>query len=219
MGQKINPTGFRVGIYGEHKGWKSRWYANKANYGKLLGEDYRIRKHVKSNYKFGGIPFIEIERQATSSKITVFIHAARPGLLIGKKGAKLTELEAALRKITGKDVNVQIKEVKEPATSAQLLAEGTAEMLGKRSSFRRAIKNTLKDAKEAGSFGCRVRLSGRLGGADMSRLEQSHYGSIPLHTIGADIDYGFAEAKTNFGIIGVKVWLYRGMLKGAPELK
>ena len=210
MGQKIHSHGFRVGIYGEHKGWRSRWYATKKDFPRLLKQDHDIRTFLKRDYKFGAIPQIDIER--TMSKTTIYIHSGRPGVLIGKRGAKLAELEEKLVKLVGGPVNVQIKEVKTVELSGQLLAENAAEQLERRQSFRRVMRNVLRAAQDKNALGCRVRLSGRLGGSDMSRTESSQFGSIPLATLSADIDYGFAEALTKSGIIGVKTWVYRGSL-------
>ena len=230
MGHKINPTGFRVGIYGEHKGWRSRWFARKKDFGKLLKEDQLIRKFLKEKHGSASIARIEIERVATGTqkaadgttvnlyRVVVFAHTARPGVLIGKKGAKLAEIEAKLSQMTGQTINVQIREVKEPELESVLLAESAAEQLAKRGSFRRTMKNILRQAKEKGALGCRIRLAGRLGGSEMARREAAHFGSIPLQTLTADIDYGTAIAKTTFGIIGVKVWVYRGPLAGTPGL-
>lgn len=226
MGQKISPTGFRVGVYGEHKGWKSRWYAQKRDFPALLKEDTLIRNYLKKSHGNGQIPKIEIERNPMGGsgdekkyRIVVYVHSARPGVLIGKKGAKLAEIEAKLRKLTGQQVNLQIKEVKEPELEAQLLAESAAEQLSKRASFRRTMKNILRQAKDKGALGCRIRLAGRLAGADMARREASQFGSIPLQTLRADIDYGTAIGRTTHGVIGVKVWVYRGTLAGVPGAK
>lgn len=222
MGQKISPTGFRVGIYGEHKGWKSRWYAPKREFAKLLEEDEKIRKYLKKNHASGQIPKIEIERVGIGGsdtrqyRIVVYVHTARPGVLIGKKGAKLQEIEGKLQRLTGQQVNVQIKEVSDPELESVLLAESAAEQLSKRASFRRTMKNVLRQAKESGALGCRIRLSGRLAGADMARTEAAQFGSIPLQTLRADIDYGTAVARTTHGVIGIKVWVYRGTLAGVP---
>lgn len=228
MGHKINPTGFRVGIYGEHRGWRSRWYAPKKEFGRLLKEDQQIRTYLKEKHGSASIAKIEIERVAIGTqksadgtehklyRVVCFVHTARPGVLIGKKGAKLAEIEAKLSQMTGQTINVQIREVKDPELESVLLAESAAEQLAKRGSFRRTMKNILKQAKDKGALGCRIRLAGRLGGAEMARREVAHFGSIPLQTLTADVDYGRAVAKTTFGIIGVKVWVYRGPLPGTP---
>ena len=213
MGQKIHPHGFRVGIYGDHKGWRSRWYATKRDFPRLLKQDHDIRTYIKRNFKFAAIPHIDIER--TMSKTTIHIHSGRPGVLIGKRGAKLQELEETLVKLVSGPVSVQVKEVKVVELSGQLLAESAAEQLERRQSFRRVMKNVLRAAQEKNALGCRIRLGGRLGGSDMSRSESQQFGSIPLNTLAADVDYGFAEALTNSGVIGVKTWVYRGLLAGA----
>ncbi|MGE0430978.1 MAG: 30S ribosomal protein S3 [Planctomycetota bacterium] len=229
MGHKINATGFRVGIYGEHKGWRSRWYAPKKEFGRLLNEDQKIRKYLKAKHASAAISRIDIERVAIGTqkaadgtehklyRVVVFAHTARPGVLIGKKGAKLQEIEGKLSAMTGQTINVQIREVRDPELESVLLAEAAAEQLAKRGSFRRTMKNILKQAKDKGAAGCRIRLAGRLGGSEMARREVAHFGSIPLQTLSADVDFGTAVAKTNFGIIGVKVWVYRGLLPGSPN--
>ena len=226
MGQKVMPTGFRVGIYGEHKGWISRWYAPKAEYARLLREDQLIRKHLKTKHgRQGAISSIEIERVPTSSgspgearkyRVNVYVNTGRPGVLIGRKGANLQILEKALQKLTGQQINLQVKEIAKPELEAVLLAESAAEQLAKRASFRRTMRNVLRQAKEMGALGCRIRLAGRLGGAEMARTEVQSFGSIPLQTLTADVNYGTAIARTTYGVIGVKVWVYRGTLKGAP---
>lgn len=223
MGQKINPTGFRVGVYGEHKGWLSRWYASKKEFGKLLKEDYDIREFLKAKHQGAAISKIEIERVGVGSegdtkkyRIVVHIHTGRPGVLIGKKGAKLGEIEGSLKKLTGQQVSLQVKEIREQELDAQLLADSAAEQLAKRSSFRRTMKNILKLAKDKGALGCRIKLAGRLGGAEMARRETAQFGSIPLQTLLADVDYAHGVSRTTHGVIGVKVWVYRGTLVGAP---
>lgn len=224
MGQKVNPTGFRTGI--KIKGvinrtasgtptsnvlnWKSRWYAAKKQFGPMLIEDYRIREHIKKEFYACGIPQIEIERQM--DVVTVFIFAARPGLIIGKKGARVDHLRDELEMITGKRVDPKIIEVKKPDLEAVLVAESVSEQLSKRSSFRRTIKKAAELVMNAGAKGVKIQVSGRLGGSEMSRSEHTLRGSIPLHTLKADISYGLAEARTTYGIIGVKCWIYRGDL-------
>ncbi len=215
MGQKIHPHGFRVGIYGPNKGWRSIWYAKKKEFSKFLYEDFLIRRHMKKNYKYAAIPVIIIERKG-EERVTIFVHTARPAVLIGQRGSKLQQIEKELAELIDRPVNIQIKEVKEPNLSAQCLAEYAAEQLERRASFRRTMKTILKQAQEAGALGCRIRVSGRLGGADMARSEHIQFGSIPLQTLGADIDYGFAEGVTTFSVIGVKVWLYRGKFPEVP---
>ncbi len=216
MGQKVHPHGFRVGIYGKNKGWRSIWYAKKSEFSKYLYEDFQIRRHLKKNYKFAAIPMIEIERKGSDERVTIYVHTARPAVLIGQRGTKLRIIEKELVELIKRPVNVQIKEVKSPNLSAQLLAEYAAEQLERRASFRRTMKTILKNAQEAGALGCRIRVSGRLGGADMARSEHLHFGSIPLQTLGADIDYGFTEGVTTYSVIGVKVWLYKGKFPEVP---
>ncbi len=224
MGQKVQPTGFRTGIKIRgiiHRttsgtptsnviNWQSRWYAPKRTFGSLLIEDHRIREHVKKEFHLAGIPKIEIER--SMGMVVVYIHAARPGIIIGRKGAKVDRLKEDLEIITGKKVDPKIIEVPKPELEAQLVAESVAEQLRKRASFRRAIKKTAEITMQAGAKGVKLQVSGRLGGAEMSRTEHTHRGSIPLQTLKADISYGLAEAKASFGVIGVKCWIYRGDL-------
>lgn len=212
MGQKVRPTGLRLGIT---RGWDSRWYANKKAFGSLLVEDQRIRKHIKRNYGGAGIPRIEIERESDGSKMTITLHAARPGVVIGRKGSRVDQLKEDLELLTGgKDVQLNIEEVPDPDTNAQLVAEGVAEQLIKRAAFRRVLKNTIRSVRERGALGVKVMVSGRLGGAEMARKEFSAEGKIPLSTLRADIDYGFAEAQTTYGIIGIKCWVYKGDVIG-----
>ena len=206
MGQKVNPLGFRIAIT---EPWRSRWYANKKDFRKLLLEDQRIRKHVKKEFYSAAIPRIDIER--TREAVTVIIHTGRPGVLIGRKGARVDQLRNDLESICGTKVDIRTKEVDKPETSAQLIAESVAEQLEKRASFRRAIKKTAQLAMQSGALGVKINVAGRLGGAEMSRREQVAFGSVPLSTLRADVDYGFAEAKTTYGVIGVKAWVYHGM--------
>lgn len=208
MGQKIHPTGFRIGIT---ERWRSRWNASKKDFPKLLKEDQVLRKYLKKNYLFAGIPKIEIER--TGETVTVIIHTARPGILIGRKGKKLEEIQAELEKIlkdSGRKIRLQISEVNRPELDGQLVAESIKEQLEKRQAFRRVMKKTIQTTVNAGAKGVRVRLSGRLGGAELSRCEHQSNGSIPLTTLNADVNYGFAEAYTPTGHIGIKCWIYRG---------
>ncbi len=209
MGQKVRPTGFRVGITDD---WRSRWYAKKKDFGTLLVEDQKIRDFVKREYGFAGIPRVDIERKTEGGEVTVIIRTARPGVIIGRKGAKVDALKAALAQQTQKKVDLKIIEIDRPELDAQLVAEGVAEQLKKRMSFRRVIKKSLELTMGAGAKGCKLQVAGRLGGHEMARTEHSHEGSIPLQTLRADIDYGFAEAFTTHGAIGVKCWIYRGML-------
>ena len=210
MGQKVNPHGFRVGVI---KDWDSRWFAEKNAFGDTLVEDYKVRNFIKKGLKDAGIPRIEIERDA--QKVRVHIHCAKPGMVIGQGGAKINELRLQLEKMIGKTVHINIVEVKQPDLSAQLVAESIASQLEKRISFRRAMKQSIGRAMRLGAKGIKTSVSGRLGGAEIARSESYNEGTIPLQTIRADIDYGFAEADTTYGKIGVKVWIYTGeVLKG-----
>lgn len=204
MGQKVHPIGFRVGIV---RPWESQWYADK-DYQKFLTEDIAIRKFIKKKFYHAGISKIVIERAANKAK--VFVHAAKPGVVLGKRAAGLETLRADLKRLTSTDIFPNIIEVRKVDTDAQLVAENIAAQLEKRVSFRRAMKKAISQAMRVGAKGIKVRCSGRLGGADMSRIEWYREGRVPLHTIRADIDYGFAEAKCPYGIIGVKVWVFNG---------
>ena len=208
MGQKINPIGFRLGVTTDHK---ARWYAEK-QYAEFVGEDDRIRQYLRKTLERAGISSIEIERR--SERVTIFLHAARPGIVIGRSGAEAERVRAELEKLTGKQIQLNILEVRNPETDAQLVAQGIAEQLGARVAFRRAMRKAQQTAMRAGAQGIRVKCSGRLGGAEMSRSEGYRDGRVPLHTLRADIDYGFYEAKTTFGRIGVKVWIYKGDVVG-----
>ena len=205
MGQKVHPNGFRLGIT---RGWNSRWFARKKDYGDLLFEDHQIRKMIKGEFAFAGIPKIEIERKGETA--VVIVHCARPGILIGRKGAKIEKLTEDLQKLTGRIVDLKVIEVTRPELSAQLVAEGIAEQLQKRAAFRRTVKRQVGLTMEKGAKGCKVRVAGRLGGREMASVVSQAQGSIPLHTLRADIDYGFAEASTKAGRIGVKVWIFAG---------
>jgi len=205
MGQKVNPHGLRVGVI---KDWDSRWYARNEKVGDLIVEDYKIRKFLKKALYSAGIPTIEIERD--SAKIRIYIHCSRPGVVIGKGGAEIEKLRLSLEKMIGKPVALSIVEVKNPDTNAQLVAENIAQQLEKRIGFRRAMKNAMGRAMRAGVRGIKIMISGRIGGAEIARTEASHEGTDPLQTLRADIDYGFAEAATTYGRIGVKVWIYKG---------
>lgn len=210
MGQKVNPHGLRVGII---KGWDTQWYADKKQFGTFLKEDNDIRTFVKKEYFAAAISRVYIERAA--GKIAITIHTARPGVLIGKAGAEIEVMKKKLSKITGgKQVAVNIVEVKKPDCDAQLVAESIAAQLEKRASFRRSMKQAISRSIRMGVKGIKVMVSGRLDGAEIARSEQYHEGSIPLQTLRADIDYGFAEAHTTFGIIGIKVWIYKGEVLG-----
>ena len=205
MGQKVNPHGLRVGVI---KDWDSRWYARNEKVGDLLVEDFKLRSYLKKNLYSAGIPKIEIERD--SAKVRVYLHCARPGVVIGKGGEDIKRLEAQLTKMTGKPVDLKIIEVNNADMNAQLVAENIAQQLEKRIGFRRAMKNSMGRAMRAGAKGIKTSCSGRLGGAEIARTEHYHDGTIPLQTLRADIDYGFAEAATTYGRIGVKVWIYKG---------
>ncbi len=212
MGQKVNPTGFRTGIM---IGWKSRWYASKREFADLLIEDHKIRAFVKRRKDRGGkamypmIAKIEIDR--TRDEVKVTLHSARPGVLIGRKGERVEELQAELQKLTGRRINIKIEEIGRPEVVAQLVAEDICEQLAKRASFRRTMKRSMEQTMEAGAKGIKIQLAGRLGGAEMARREKQISGSIPLSTLRAKIDYGFAEAKIAQGHIGVQVWINQGM--------
>ena len=205
MGQKVNPHGLRVGVI---KNWDSRWYARDEKVGDLIVEDYEIRKYLKKTLYGAGVPNIEIERD--SNKVRIFIHCSRPGKVIGKGGAEIERLQASVAKMIGKPVALSIVEVRTPDTNAQLVAENIADQLERRIGFRRAMKNAIGRAMRMGAKGIKVMVAGRLGGAEIARSECYHEGTIPLQTLRADIDYGFAEAATTYGRIGVKVWIYKG---------
>lgn len=206
MGQKVNPHGLRVGVI---KDWDSRWYARSEKVGDLLVEDQKIRKYLKKTLYGAGIPKIEIERD-NNAKVRIYLHCARPGVVIGKGGEDIKKIEAQLVKLTGKAVDLKIVEVRDVDTNAQLVAENIAQQLEKRIAFRRAMKNAMGRAMRSGAKGIKCSCSGRLGGAEIARTEHYHDGTIPLQTLRADIDYGFAEAATTYGRIGIKVWIYKG---------
>ena len=205
MGQKVNPHGLRVGVI---KDWDSRWYARNEKVGDLLVEDKKIRDYLKKTLYSAGIPKIEIERD--NAKVRIYLHCARPGVVIGKGGEAIEALRLKLEKMLGKAVALNIVEVKSPDMNAQLVAENIAQQLEKRIGFRRAMKNAMGRAMRMGARGIKTQVSGRLGGAEIARTEHYHDGTIPLQTLRADIDYGFAEAATTYGRIGVKVWIYKG---------
>ncbi|NJD02120.1 MAG: 30S ribosomal protein S3 [Ruminiclostridium sp.] len=205
MGQKVNPHGLRIGII---KDWDTKWYANKKNFSDLLVEDVKIRKYIKKRLFISGVSRIEIERAA--NKIKVNVHTAKPGLVIGKGGAGIEDLRKEVEKLTGKNVLINITEIKVPEVDAQLVAENIASQLEKRISFRRAMKQSMSRAMKIGAKGIKTAVGGRLGGAEIARREHYHEGTIPLQTLRADIDYGFAEADTTYGKLGVKVWIYKG---------
>ena len=205
MGQKINPTGLRIGVI---KDWESRWYAKKADFGDTLVEDYELREYLLETLAPAGVPKVEIERSA--KRVRINIHVAKPGMVIGRGGAEIEKLKATLEKKIGKEVSLNIIEIKNPDVNAQLVAESIASQLERRISFRRALKQAIGRAMKLGAKGIKCQVSGRLGGAEIARSETYKEGTIPLQTIRADIDYGFAEAKTTYGRIGVKVWIYTG---------
>jgi len=205
MGQKVNPTSFRLGIT---ETWRSRWFATKVDYAKFVIEDERIRKFVKKEYKFAGIPRIDIER--TKDKTIVIIHAAKPGLIIGRKGATIEKLSDDLVKLAGHTIDVKILEVERPETSATLIAESIAEQLEKRAPYRRTLRRASETVMGANAKGVKLQVAGRLGGAEIARTEDMIVGKIPLHTLRADIDYGVATAILTKGTIGIKVWIFKG---------
>ena len=205
MGQKVNPHGFRVGVI---KNWESRWFAKDEVFGDTLVEDYNLRKYLKKRLFSAGVPKIEIER--TAQRVRIHIHCAKPGFVIGAKGAEIEKLRVDCQNMLGKPVAINIVEIKNPDLNATLIAENVAAQLEKRITFRRAMKLCIGRAMKLGARGIKIKCSGRLGGAEIARSETYHEGTIPLQTIRADIDYGFAEADTTYGKIGVKVWLYKG---------
>ena len=206
MGQKVNPHGLRVGVI---KDWDSRWFANKATFGDTLVEDYNVRNYIKKNLYAAGVPRVEIERFA-EDKVRIHIHCAKPGIVIGRGGTEIEKLRQKLEKMMGKQVAVNIVEVKNPDINSQLVAEKIALDLENRISFRRTMKQAIGRAMRLGAKGIKVMVSGRLGGAEIARSETYHEGTIPLQTIRADIDYGTAEAHTTYGRLGIKVWIYKG---------
>lgn len=206
MGQKVNPHGLRVGVI---KDWDTKWYANKRDFGDLLVEDNNIRKFVKKKLFLSGVAKIEIER-AANNRVKVNVHTAKPGMVIGKGGQGVEELRTDIEKLTKKSVAVNVVEVKRPETDAQLVAENVAFQLERRVSFRRAMKQVMQRAMKSGAKGIKVATSGRLGGAEMARTEGYSQGNVPLQTLRADIDYGFAEANTTYGKLGIKVWINKG---------
>jgi small subunit ribosomal protein S3 len=216
LGQKVNPVGLRVGII---RDWESKWYADK-DYADLLHEDIKVREFIKNRLKDAAVSTVEIERAA--NRINITIHTAKPGMVIGKGGSEVEALRQALLKLTNKKVHINISEIKNPELDAYLVAENIAQQLERRVAFRRAMKQAIQRSLRAGAKGVRTMVSGRLGGADIARSEGYSEGTVPLHTLRADIDYGFAEAHTTYGRIGVKVWIYRGEVlptknKGAAE--
>ena len=205
MGQKVNPTGLRIGVI---KDWESRWYAKKGDFGATLVEDYEIREYLLQTLAAAGVPKVEIERDA--KRVRINIHVAKPGMVIGRGGSEIEKLKATLEKKVGKDVSLNIIEVKMPDVNAQLIAENIAGQLERRVSYRRALKQAIGRTMRLGARGIKIQVSGRVGGAEIARSETYKEGTIPLQTIRADIDYGFAEAKTTYGRFGIKVWVYTG---------
>ena len=213
MGQKVHPTGYRVAVI---EPWRSRWYANKKEYGRLLEEDHRIREFIKKEFKSAGIPRVEIER--TSEAVNVIVHTARPGVLVGRKGIRVEQLKKELQEMTGTTCHLTVREIKRPELEAYLVAEVVAEALEKRMAFRRAMKKAIQTTIQAGAKGVKVELNGRLGGAEMARQAKEREGRVPLSTLRSYVDYGTAEAKTTYGVIGVKVWIYKGDLEPGQKL-
>ena len=218
MGQKVSPIGFRTGIT---KDWKSRWYAPKASYGEFLVEDYKIRNYLDARLNrqmpYAAISSIQIERTREEVKITIY--TARPGVVIGARGAEIDMIKGELETLTHRVVNVNVVEVRKPDIDAQLVADGIAEQLKRRSSFRRAMRQRCEGAMAAGALGIKIICSGRLAGAEIARSEKLIFGSIPLHTLRADVDYGVATSRTTYGAIGIKVWIYKGLLGEAEQEK
>ncbi|MFP4092920.1 MAG: 30S ribosomal protein S3 [Cyclobacteriaceae bacterium] len=212
MGQKVNPVGFRLGVV---KGWDSNWYGGKSFSDKLV-EDHEIRKYIDARLPRGGISKVVIER--TIKRITLTIHTARPGVVIGKGGSEVDRLKEELKKLTGKEVQINIYEIKRPELDAKLIGQSIAQQLEARISYRRAMKQALASALRVGALGIKIKVSGRLGGAEMARTEQYKEGRIPLHTIRADIDYALSEASTVYGKIGIKVWVFKGEIYGKRDL-
>ena len=212
MGQKVNPIGFRVGTT---RNWESIWYANDKNFGSNLREDIKLRRHVKARLKHAGVSRIIIERPADKIKVTV--HTSRPGVVIGKKGSEIDAVRTELVKTFGQEVQVFIVEVRRPEAEAQLVAENIAFQLERRVAFRRAMKRAVQSAMRMGAKGVRINCAGRLGGAEIARTEWYREGRVPLHTLRADVDYGFAEAHTTYGVVGVKVWVFHGLKIGNAE--
>jgi small subunit ribosomal protein S3 len=209
MGQKTNPIGLRIAV---NKEWLSKWFADKKDFGRLLVEDYDIRKILKKKLESASVPKIQLERAANRCRITIF--TARPGVVIGRKGAEIEKIKEELSKMTGKEIYIDIHEIKQPELDAQLVAEGVALQLERRISFRRAMKKAVATAMDLGAEGIKIRCAGRLGGAELARSESYHQGRVPLHTLRARIDYGFAEANTVYGKLGIKCWICKGETKG-----
>ncbi len=207
MGQKVHPSGFRLSVI---EPWHSRWYANKKEFGRLLIEDEKIRQHISKEYRSAGVPRIEIER--TGEAVNIIIHTARPGVLVGRKGVRVDQLKKNLQDITGMTCHLTVREIKRPELEATLVAEVVAEALEKRMAFRRAMKKAIQTTVQAGAKGIKLEISGRLGGAEMARTAKEREGRVPLSTLRSHVDYGTATARTTWGAIGVKVWIYKGDL-------
>jgi small subunit ribosomal protein S3 len=214
MGHKVRPTSLRLGITEE---WRSHWFANKRQFGEYLVEDQKIRRYVKDNYYYAGISKIEIRR--TRETVHVTIHCARPGLVIGRRGVEVERLKNGLDELTGRNVEIGIEEIRDPQLDAQLVAEDVAQQIERRTSFRRAIRRSAEMTMQSGALGTKIQISGRLGGSEMARTEKVLLGSFPLQTLRAMIDYGFTEAKTKYGNIGVKVWVNRGLLQPGESIR
>ena len=213
MGQKTNPIGFRTGVYLD---WSSRWYSNRKDFARLLKEDRQIRDFIKKEFYGAGIPKVEIERKADA--LRVIVHTAKPGVLIGRKGVKAEELKKRIEAVSGRRVGLDILEIPRPELNATLVAQNVAEQLMKRAAYRRTLKRSVGHTMDRGAKGIKIRIAGRLGGAEIARVEQQQSGSIPLSTLRADISYGTAEARTTYGVVGVKVWIYLGTLaKAEPK--
>ncbi len=213
MGQKVHPQGYRIAVI---EPWRSRWYANKKNFGRLLIEDSQIRKHIYKEYRSAAVPRIEIER--TTEAVNVIVHTARPGVLVGRKGVRVDQLKKDLQKITGMTCHLTVREIKRPELEAALVAEVVAEALEKRMAFRRAIKKAIQTSTQAGAKGIKIEVSGRLGGAEMARTAKEREGRVPLSTLRSHVDYGTALARTTYGIIGIKVWIYKGDLEPGQKI-
>jgi small subunit ribosomal protein S3 len=213
MGQKVHPTGFRLSTIEPHR---SRWYANKKDFGRLLLQDHKIRRYVEKEYRAAGIPRIEIER--TGEAVNVIVHTARPGVLVGRKGVRVDQLKESLQEITGQTCHLTVREIKRPELEAKLVAEVVAEALEKRMAFRRAMKKAIQTTIQAGAKGVKVEINGRLGGAEMARQAKEREGRVPLSTLRAHVDYGTAIASTTYGVIGVKVWIYKGDIERGQKI-
>ena len=213
MGQKVHPCGYRIAVI---EPWRSRWYANKKNFARLLIEDDKIRTHIYNEYRSAGVPRIEIER--TGEAVNIIVHTARPGVLVGRKGVRVDQLKKNLQDITGMTCHLTVREIKRPELEATLVAEVVAEALEKRMAFRRAMKKAIQTTIQAGAKGIKIEINGRLGGSDMARTAKEREGRVPLSTLRAHVDYGTAEGRTTYGIIGVKVWIYKGDIEAGKKV-